>query len=591
MVSYLRRPGSLKTCCKVGVLLGFLGVLVVLSSGVAAQTVRNPSTAVVARIYALESLDPPYTYVGMEPLQNIYETLIAYKDATSGEFVPMLASKVPSVENGLISEDGLTYTFPIREGVKFHQGDELTPEDVEYSFERAMVLDPAGGPIWMVLNTIVGVGSTRGKDGFEATFDQIDKAVEVDGSNVVFHLSKPSPWFMQILPLAWCSIIDKSWVVSQGGWPGTEETWKDFNNKKKEESPLFDKANGTGPFKLERWDKGNQIVLVRNDSYWRPPAKLEKVVRKVVPEWSTRMLLLRKGDADIADVPRQFLPQAKELEGVRVIDNLPELITYSIYFNQDINPKGNQYIGSGKLDGDGIPPDFFGQLGIRKAFNYLFDWDTYVRDAFDGAAFQSKGPIPKEVPYYNAGQETYQYNPEKAGELLKEAYNGELWDKGFKFRFPYISGVGAYQTVVDILRRNLAALNPKFKIEPIALPAPKLYEAWNEKWMPARVGYWRNDYTDPDNNIFALMHSSGYYAKSQGFSKYDELVEEGSRTIDSPKRESIYLQLQKLAFEDAIDIFLVQTTGWFVSREWVKGWYRHSPLWASNVYFYPIWKE
>jgi peptide/nickel transport system substrate-binding protein len=527
----------------------------------------------------------------MEPLQNMYETLIAYEKNSSSEFLPVLATLVPSLENGLISTDGLSYTFPIRSGIKFHHGGELTPEDVEYSFERGMVLDPAGGPVWMILSSILGVGSTRGDDGIKVTFDQIDKAVEVEGNNVVFHLSKASPWFLQIMPLTWCSIVDKSWVIEQGGWPGTEESWKKFNNLKKEESALFDKSNGTGPFSFDRWDQGNQIVLIRNDDYWRPPAKVQKVVRKVVPEWSTRMLLFKTGDADIVDVQRQFLSQVKAYDGIRVIDNLPELNIITMFLNQHIEPKGNQYIGSGKLDGNGIPPDFFSRLDIRKAFNHAFDWGVYIRDAFDGAAIQSKGPIPEAVPYFNPEQATYKHDLEKAGELLKNAYDGQLWENGFQFKFPYISGVAEYQTSIDILRRNLSALNSRFKIEPVALPAPKLYEAWKSKWMPIRVGYWRSDYPDPDNNVFGLLHSDGYYSSSQGFTKYNALIEEGARTVDPTKRQKIYFELQQMAYEDAVDIFLVQTTGWFVSREWLKGWYRHSPLWARNVYFYSIWKE
>src|SRR4030042_4823574 len=146
MFNYLKMPSCLKTYCVITVLLTFFVVLVTVTSDVAAQPLKNPNMAVVARVYAIESLDPAYAYVGFEPLQNIYETLIAYKPESSSEFIPCLASKVPSLENKLISEDGLTYTFPIRKGIKFHNGAELTPRDVEYSFERAMVSDPAGGP-------------------------------------------------------------------------------------------------------------------------------------------------------------------------------------------------------------------------------------------------------------------------------------------------------------------------------------------------------------------------------------------------------------------------------------------------------------
>jgi len=165
------------------------------------------------------------------------------------------------------------------------------------------------------------------------------------------------------------------------------------------------------------------------------------------------------------------------MEGVRVRENLPSLSFNSIFFNQRINPEGNKYIGSGKLDGNGIPPDFFDNVNIRKAFSYSFDWGTYIEDAYSGAGIQGKSPIPQGVPYYNPDQETYHYDPERATELFREAYGGRLWDVGFEIRNPYISGTPEYKAALDILAASLRRINPKFTIEPIALSWPTLYSA------------------------------------------------------------------------------------------------------------------
>ncbi len=576
---------------KIWLIAAFLLVVMSVFPAVTAQTVKNPDTIIEVWGEATDTLEPAYAYntFSMEPIQNMYETLISYAKGTTGAFVPKLATTVPSIDNGLISPDGLTYTFPIRKGIKFHNGDELTPEDVEYSFERAMVLDPAGGPIWTVLNALLGVSSTRGDNGLQVTFDQIDKAIEVDGDNVVFHLAKPFPAFLQILALPWCSIVDKSWVIEQGGWPGTAATWEDYNNPKKEQCTLFDKENGTGPFKLERWEQGSEIVLVRNDDYWQGPAKTKRAIIKTVPEWSTRLLMLKTGDADIVEVPRQFLPQVEQLEGVTVTKDLPQLAITAIFFNQAINPKGNPYIGSGKLDGKGIPPDFFSDIAVRKAFNYTFDWKTYINDVYGGAAIQAKGPIPRGVPFYNPDQETYHYDPKKAEEFFKQAWGGKLWNVGFTFKLPYISGISEYKAAVDLLRMNLKRINPKFNIEAVALPWATLYDAEQNKWMPLDVGWWGNDYPDPDNDAFPFMHSQGYYSSKQGFNKYDQLVEKGASTLDPTVRKEVYFELQKLAFEDAIDVFLIQPTQWHVAREWLKGWYPCQPWLLTD--FYPLWKE
>ena len=144
----------------------------------------NPNLFVYAGAGDAETLDPSKAYdtASSEIIFQYYENLIAYKEGSLSEFVPWLATEVPSVENGLISKDGKTYTFPIRKGVKFHNGAELTPEDVEYSFERNILADPVGGPMWMLIEPLFGTATIEdlacqiaGVD----SFDQVDEAALV----------------------------------------------------------------------------------------------------------------------------------------------------------------------------------------------------------------------------------------------------------------------------------------------------------------------------------------------------------------------------------------------------------------------------
>ena len=116
----------------------------------------------------------------------------------------------------------------------------------------------------------------------------------------MFHLCDPT-WavpFLQIICGPWASIVDKEWCIANGEWDGTEETWKDYNRPDISESYLCNHANGTGPWKLEEWDPGVQIRLVRNDDYWRDPAKFERVITKFVEEWATRKAALLAEDVD-----------------------------------------------------------------------------------------------------------------------------------------------------------------------------------------------------------------------------------------------------------------------------------------------------
>jgi len=103
--------------------------------------IKNPDTMIVATIGEPETLDPAWAYdtASGEVIFNIYDTLIFFDREHLDKFVPMIAEEVPSVENGLVKDNGLTIIFPIRKGIKTHAGGEITPEDVEYSFERAMI--------------------------------------------------------------------------------------------------------------------------------------------------------------------------------------------------------------------------------------------------------------------------------------------------------------------------------------------------------------------------------------------------------------------------------------------------------------------
>ncbi|MBW2657774.1 MAG: hypothetical protein JRC59_08780 [Deltaproteobacteria bacterium] len=153
--------------------------------------IKNPDTFVLATYGTLRTLDPAVCYdsTGSQRIWNIYETLVFFDGSYTDRFVALLATEVPTLKNGGISPDGKTYTFTIRKGVKFHEGRELTPEDVAYSFKRNMIVDPDGGPMWMLLEALTGHGSTRDKDGkiIAGIFEAIDKSVVVKGDRVTFY--------------------------------------------------------------------------------------------------------------------------------------------------------------------------------------------------------------------------------------------------------------------------------------------------------------------------------------------------------------------------------------------------------------------
>lgn len=133
-----------------------------------------------------------------------------YSGSPTDKFQPMLTIQVPSLANGLISAGGLTYTFPIRKGVRFHDGSVMTVDDVVYSIRRFMLQDPAGGPAWLLLSTLLGVDSTRDDKGkIQVNFADVAKAVSAKDDAIVFRLKRPFAPFLSIIA-AWTSVMPRA---------------------------------------------------------------------------------------------------------------------------------------------------------------------------------------------------------------------------------------------------------------------------------------------------------------------------------------------------------------------------------------------
>jgi peptide/nickel transport system substrate-binding protein len=581
---------------------------------------KNPDTIVFANIGGPESLDPHWTYdtAGGEVIYEMYDNLINYKGKSTAEFVPMLATEVPSVENGLISEDGLTYTFPIRKEVKFHNGDILTPEDVVYSFKRALIFDRSGGPIWMFCEPLLGVysiedkvvevyglenysdifvdGDPRGELKTEKKYkeamikffnDYIDKTVEVDGDKVIFHLAQAYAPFINILAHSgsWSAILDKKWAIAQGAWDGQADNWWKYHDPEAEKDPLYAVENGTGPFVLQKWVPEEVIMLERFDDYWRGPAKIKNVQIKYISEYTTRKLMLQNGDADIAYIPVQYLSEVEKMEGVIVEKNLPQLANTVSMFPWTINAEGNSYIGSGKLDGEGIPPDFFSDIHVRKGFSYLFPYDIFIEKVMKGMAIRNPGPIVKGIPGYTAAAELfYNFSLEKAKEEFQLAWGGQLWAKGCKFNIFYNEGNAVRKAACDMLSTYAKMLNPKFNLEPVGVQWSAYLKAYLTEKLPIFTIGWQADYPDPHNWAPTYMGSHGDYASFFGeayreFARknVDPLLKEGLQETDPVKRIEIYKELTQIAHDQAISIYDYQPGANHVQRLYIKGWY-YNPI-------------
>jgi len=585
-------------------------IMIIAGLGVINAEVKNPETFTYLTTGNQDTLDPHFSYdtASNEIIYQVYENLIAYDGESVDEFKPLLAKRVPTKENGLISEDGTEYTFELREGIEFSNGNDLTPEDVKYSFMRAMVFDRTGGPSWTVLKPLVDVKSLSEltnelvgikKPGDLTTeqskkvYEKLDKNISINGHKITFHLVKPYPPFLNIIAkgMTSTSILDKEWSVKQGAWDGKAETIGEYHDPLKEDDPLYDVMMGTGPFILEEWENGEHVILKRNDNYWREPANFETAIIRTVDEFSTRRLLLKRGDADMIYVSPSHISQFKKNEDVTVNADFPVLQNTVGIMNWEINTKGNEYIGSGKLDGEGIPADFFSDKNIRKAFSYAFNYESFIDKVARGHGSQSRGPIPSPLLGFDKDSKVYSLNLEKAEEHFKKAFDGKVWEKGFELTVLYNSGNGIRKTAADMVKTYVEKINSKFKVNTRGIQWSTYINELQQGRLPMNFIGWAGQFADPHTFVVPYMTSDGTFGRLMGENyqdwakeNTDSLVKEGINTVNRDKREEIYKEIQKKAIENATVLWIYQPTGINVRRSSIKGWYSNPTRSVIDIY-------
>ena len=628
---------------------------------------NDPTTFVQATIGEPETLDPALAYetAGGEIIQNVYETLVFYDGEATDKFVPMLAEEMPTV-----SEDGTVYTFKIRSGVKFHDGADLTASDVAYSFQRGLLFGGYSGPQWLLAEPFFGIGtddisivvdgegacaddreclSALPAEDLLAACEKVTGAIVADDAAGTVTMTLAQSWgpFIATIAAGWGSVLDQGWASANGAWDGDCATWQNYYAEPSETDPLTPIMNGTGPFILDHWTQGEEIVMVRNDAYWRDPAKLERIVIKSVDEWGTRFAMLQAGDADDADVPAENRSQMDALVGsMRVFDlasgtygeevevcaydpsaqgtakftpcaagetglggpfrlyiGRPSLSSSDLFMNFNV-AEGSNYIGSGALDGNGIPADFFSDVHVRRGFAYCFDWDTYIGDVFDGEAVQQPVLARQGMPGYEGDAPVYTYDPAlceaefKAADLDKDGIaagddpEGDVWTVGFRMQALYNQGNTSRQVVSEILSANVASVNDLFVIETVGLPWPTFLRTIRGKQAPYFVSGWLEDIHDPHNWYQPYM--LGTYASRQNLpadlkALFSDILDRGVGATDPAERQTIYEEANALYYEQVPTILLATATSHGFEQRWVHGTVLN-PILPGN-YYYAMYKD
>ena len=510
--------------------------------------VSNPGVFVHALDGEPTSLDPARAALGEygeQAIIQVYEYLVDV-GPDSPEPIPALATEVPTQENGLVSADGLTYTFPIREGVKFHDGSDLTAEVVKYSWDRAMEMALPEGQASLLSDTIE---ETRVVDEF--TFE-----VTLQAPNAAFVTS-----VVYSTPAA---IVSMEAVESNGGVvAGEPNSFMDAN------------MVGTAPHRFVSWERNEQLNFEIFEDYWGEPAQLDARWQNV-PEESAILLGLRAGDYDAIQFQPTFASELEGAEGINLDTSGLLLEPFQLAFNLNIP--------AGALPrGDTIPADFFHDRRVRQAFNFAFDYDAFINGILEGLG-EPATYIPPGVLGYDPEAPVYEQDLEQAEALFREA---GWWDEGFEVSV-LVEDNPAFEPIGLILKDSLEGMNPNFRVNVLTVAEAQFDEAHGAD--PFEFAMWiknADPFVDPHYYMSTYMHPDGEWGERLGFrngyedpDRIAELIDRGFESTDVDEREAIYSELLELLYEDPMWIYPAQEVNAQAYRDWVDG-FVYNPLWKT----------
>ncbi|WP_153731700.1 ABC transporter substrate-binding protein [Sporosarcina obsidiansis] len=445
------------------------------------------------------SLDPSRVTEGetFKVTINLFETLLNFGEEDT-TVQPGLAKEWEP------SEDGLTYTFQLEEGVKFHDGTDFNAEAVVKNFERWANGDADTFPYY---NSMFG--------GFKDDESHVIESVTADGDHtVVIKLKRPQAPFLKNLAMSMFAISS----------PTAFEKGDDAY----ERDPV-----GTGPFKFVEWKPNETITIEKNEEYWQDGLpKLDKVIFTVIPDNSTRLNSLLSGEIDLAD-------GINPADGVK-IEGDDKLQLFE-------RPSMNVgYLGLT------VTREPFDKKEVRQALNYAIDKQTIIDSFFEGRAEIANNPMPPSISGYNEAIEAYPYDPEKAKELLKQAglengFEMELW--AMPVPRPYMPDG---TKVAEVIQSNLADVGIKAKI--VSYEWATYLDKASKGEADAFMLGWTGDNGDADNFLYVLLDEDNIGSNNYTYFKNEEthkLFLEAQTEIDEDKRNELYKQAQEILHEEA----------------------------------------
>ena len=488
----------------------------------------------------IQTADVQKTSKDYEVPFNIFDRLVDVEVDADGnsKIVPSLA------ESWDISDDGLEYTFHLRQGVKFHNGNDFTAEDVAYTFHRMLTVE--GGVNTEFIDQIKGADELLAGET-----DTLEGVEVVDDYTIKVALKEPFAGFLASISSPGVSIYDSEATEAAGDQFGMD--------------PAV--TVGTGPFEFSSWSFNNQLVLTRNEDYWKGASGLPGVVIKIIPDTETQSMMFESGELDILDL--DYAADSVD----RFTETYPDQIVQGprvgiVYFTMNFNKEP------------------FQDVRVRKAVQMSIDRQAILDALYGGRGQVEQGIFPHGLIGFNPDQEEIKYDPEAAKALLAEAGYAD----GFDMEIAADSSASDTMTMaLEIVSDQLAEVGIRAEI--------KNYDesTWLETRKSGELGSfmstWSADYNDPDNFIYTFFgNEEKTRIRSINYPDTEvmERVAKARTIVNEDERLAEYKALEeKLIHEDAAWVPMFSRLHLFAVSKRVQGF---APLWSglSDQLFYNI---
>lgn len=395
-----------------------------------------------------------------------------------------------------ISDDLLTYTIKIRDDVTFHDGQELTVDDVIFTIDS--ILDDENASY------------------LKADFIHVIAMNKVNDTTMTIQLDKP---FTPLLDKLTVPILPKH------AFEGQDMRTATFNQE-----PI-----GAGPYIIEKWDKGTSVTLKAYPTFFGTKASIEKVIFKFIPDSNVRALQLKSGEVDIALLDPNQVEELSKVEQLKMYE--VESADYrGVLFNMKY--------------------PLWEDVNIRKAMSYAIDRTGIVKGILHGYGTEAYSPLQKH-DFVNEAIERYAYNVDKANALLEQS-GWLLAMDGFRYKDGQKLGFTITAPITDTVRVNMANYVAQ-GYQAVGADVEVAALDWNNIVIDEAEAFivgWGSPY-DADHHTYSLFHSSQSSVTSAGYNygsymntKVDALLEDGRTTVDSNKRKDVYMALQQELAED-----------------------------------------